>query len=90
MKQYNPPFLKGNQVLMVALACGVIVANLYYAQPLIGLIRADIGLSVAASGLIVTLTQIGYGIGLLLIVPLGDLVETGAWWSQPCWPVRLP
>ena len=75
MKQYPTPSLKGAQVMMVAMACGVIVANLYYAQPLIGLIRADIGLSAAAAGLIVTLTQIGYGVGLLLIVPLGDLVE---------------
>ena len=75
MKQYPPSLLKGSQVMMLALACGVIVANLYYAQPLLGLIRADIGLSAGAAGLIVTLTQIGYGVGLLLIVPLGDLVE---------------
>lgn len=60
---------------MVAIACGVIVANLYFSQPLVGLISADIGLSTAAAGLIVTLTQIGYGLGLLFIVPLGDLLE---------------
>ena len=62
--------------LLLACACGLIVANLYYAQPLAGPIGASLGLSPSATGLIVTLTQIGYGIGLLFIVPLGDLVET--------------
>ncbi|OLP59064.1 MFS transporter [Xaviernesmea oryzae] len=61
--------------LILAAACGLIVANLYYAQPLVGPISQSLGLSPSASGLIVTLTQIGYGLGLLLIVPLGDLVE---------------
>jgi len=61
--------------LLLAAACGLIVANLYYAQPLAGPIGAALGLSPAATGLIVTLTQIGYGAGLLLIVPLADLIE---------------
>jgi predicted MFS family arabinose efflux permease len=61
--------------LLLAIACGVIVANLYYAQPLIGPISADTNLSPASAGLIVTLTQIGYVIGLLFIVPLSDLIE---------------
>jgi len=61
--------------LLLATACGMIVANLYYAQPLAGPIGAALGLSQAATGLIVTLTQIGYGLGLLLIVPLADIVE---------------
>ena len=63
---------------MLAIACGVIVANIYYAQPLAGPIGEALGLSVGATGLIVTLTQIGYGLGLLFVVPLGDLVETRA------------
>ena len=58
-----------------ALACGLIAANLYYGQPLAGPISADLGFSPQATGLIVTLTQIGYCLGLLLLVPLGDLVE---------------
>jgi len=58
-----------------AIACGAMVANLYYAQPMIGLIAPDIGMSTAAAGLIVTLTQLGYGAGLLLIVPMADLFE---------------
>lgn len=60
---------------LLAAACGLIIANIYYAQPLAGPISASLGLSVQAAGLIVTLTQIGYGLGLLLIVPLGDLIE---------------
>ncbi|MFJ8511564.1 MFS transporter [Lysinibacillus xylanilyticus] len=62
-------------ILILAIACGVIVANLYYAQPLVGPISSALGLSSGAAGLIVTLTQIGYGIGLLFIVPLGDILE---------------
>ncbi|MFE0555329.1 MFS transporter [Paenibacillus sp. NPDC058910] len=61
--------------LILAVSCGLIVANLYYTQPLIESISSNIGLSSEAAGLIVTLTQIGYGIGLLFIVPLGDLLE---------------
>lgn len=60
---------------LLATACGLIAANLYYGQPLAGIIGAELGLSSGATGLIVTLTQIGYGIGLLFVVPLGDLVE---------------
>jgi predicted MFS family arabinose efflux permease len=62
-------------MMLLATACGLIVANLYYAQPLIGLISKALGLRPEAAGLIVTLTQIGYGAGLLLVVPLGDLFE---------------
>src|SRR5258706_9766223 len=61
--------------LLLAVACGLIVANLYYAQPLVGPISASLGLSPEAAGLIVTMAQMGYVAGLLLIVPLGDLVE---------------
>lgn len=60
---------------MFAAACGLVAANLYYGQPLAGPISQSLGFSPAATGLIVTLTQIGYVLGLLLIVPLGDLLE---------------
>lgn len=62
-------------VFLLAATTGLIVANLYYAQTLVGPISLDTGLSAGAAGLIVTLTQIGYCLGLLFIVPLGDLVE---------------
>ncbi len=60
---------------LLALAAGVIVASLYYAQTLVGPISRETGLSLDAAGLIVTLTQVGYALGLLFIVPLGDLLE---------------
>ncbi|MEK5500048.1 MFS transporter [Bacillus sp. FSL M8-0168] len=61
--------------ILLAAACGIIVANLYYAQPLAGYISTAIGLSAGSAGLIVTLTQLGYAAGLLFLVPLGDIVE---------------
>ena len=71
----HPDGISGPLTLLFAVACGLIVANLYYAQPLAALIAPDIGLSADASSLTVTLTQSGYCLGLLLLVPLGDLTE---------------
>ena len=70
-----PDILTGWLTVLLAMSCGVIVANLYYAQPLIAPIAADLGISPQSGGLIVTMTQLGYCVGLLLIVPLGDLIE---------------
>lgn len=71
----EPKPMSSAMTFLLAAACGLIAANLYYAQPLIGLISTSLGLSLGAAGLIVTLTQVGYGLGLLFIVPLGDLFE---------------
>ena len=60
---------------LIALACGAVAANIYYAQPLVGLIGPDVGLHANAYSLVVTLTQIGYGVGLVVLVPLGDIFE---------------
>jgi predicted MFS family arabinose efflux permease len=62
-------------VFFLAASCGLIVANIYYAQPLVGLIGPSIGLSDQTASLIVTLTQLGYASGLVLLVPLGDIIE---------------
>ncbi|MDG9758165.1 MFS transporter [Pseudomonas sediminis] len=70
------PALPQALVLLFALCCGAIVANLYYAQPIIDLIAPDVGLSAERASLIVSLTQIGYAIGLLFLVPLADLLES--------------
>ncbi|NYE63080.1 putative MFS family arabinose efflux permease [Duganella sp. 1224] len=67
--------ISAGMVTLLATATGLIVASLYYAQTLVGPISAATGLSPQAAGLIVTLTQIGYCLGLLFIVPLGDLLE---------------
>ncbi len=63
-------------VVLLATAIGVIVANLYYAQPLVATISSSLGLAPEVAGLVVTLTQVGYGMGVLFLVPLGDIVET--------------
>ncbi|MGI4879338.1 MAG: MFS transporter [Janthinobacterium lividum] len=60
---------------LLSVACGMLVANIYFGQPLTGLISAALGMPRASTGLIVTLPLIGYGTGLLMLVPLGDLVE---------------
>ncbi|MBV9078084.1 MAG: MFS transporter [Methylobacteriaceae bacterium] len=69
------PILSPGRTLLFAAACGAAAANMYYAQPLIGLIAPSVGLPAELGSLIVTLSQIGYAIGLVLLVPLGDLVE---------------
>lgn len=57
----------------LAIVAGISVANLYYNQPLLNLMRADLGISDFQANLIAMITQIGYALGLLFIVPLGDL-----------------
>nr|WP_296069735.1 MFS transporter [uncultured Actinoplanes sp.] len=60
---------------ILAVACGLTVANLYYAQPLLDLVANSFGVSQGAATVVVTTTQIGYALGLLFLLPLGDLVE---------------
>jgi predicted MFS family arabinose efflux permease len=62
-------------VVLLAIACGASAANLYYAQPLLDVIARDLHVSPGAAGLLVTASQIGYGAGLVLLVPLGDLLD---------------
>jgi predicted MFS family arabinose efflux permease len=63
------------QVAIFATACGLTVANIYYSQPLLGLIAPALALRAGLAGLIVALTQLGYGAGLLFLVPLSDVIE---------------
>lgn len=71
----SPHRLARSTVLVMAVATGSAVANNYFAQPLLPVISRSVHLSSAAAGLIVTVAQVGYALGLLLILPLGDLVE---------------
>lgn len=59
-------------VLMMAAATGMGVACLYYAQPLLGALSAEMHLSARAVGYIPTLTQLGYALGIIFLAPLGD------------------
>jgi predicted MFS family arabinose efflux permease len=62
-------------VLLFAAACGLSVANLYYAQPLLDTIARTFVTNSGTAGLVVTLAQIGFAVGLALLVPLGDLLS---------------
>jgi len=59
----------------MAVSTGVIVANIYYIQPLLADIARTFGLTVTTAGFIAMLTQVGTALGMLLFVPLGDTKE---------------
>jgi predicted MFS family arabinose efflux permease len=61
-------------IVLMAVAIGVIVANLYYLQPLLHQVRHDFRISTTDATLLMTLVQIGYAAGLAFVVPLGDLL----------------
>ena len=67
--------LSRTTTLIFAITAGLSVANIYYAQPLLDAMADDFGIPPAAIGLVVTLTQVGYALGLIFIVPLGDLLD---------------
>lgn len=60
---------------VMAVACGLAAANLYYAQPLLALIAGSFRISDGTAAAVVTANQIGYAIGLVVLLPLGDLVD---------------
>jgi predicted MFS family arabinose efflux permease len=62
-------------VALFAFATAVIVTNLFAPQPLVGLIAPSVGLSMRAAGLVSMATLLGYAAGLVLLVPLADLIE---------------
>ena len=65
----------GLLTVVLATACGLAVANIYFAQPILNLLAASFHTSESAATLAVTVVQIGYAIGLVLLLPMGDLVE---------------
>src|SRR6201994_607974 len=69
------PGLSRGDIVIMAICTGLIVANIYYCQPLIILISKSFGVSGSEGGRIPFLTQLGYALGLLFFVPLGDKVE---------------
>lgn len=68
------PLSKG-LILLMAVATGMVVASNYYAQPLLDSIATYFDISATMAGFIVTTAQLSYAIGLILLVPLGDIFE---------------
>jgi predicted MFS family arabinose efflux permease len=62
-------------VVLLAFTCGAAAANLYYSQPLLHTIARTFSVANGTAGLLVTVSQVGYAVGLALLVPLGDLFE---------------
>lgn len=61
--------------MLFAVACGALAANIYYAQPLVALIGEAMGLPASAESFVFTAVQLGYAVGLVFLVPLGDVME---------------
>lgn len=64
--------LKGEMIVLLALGAGVSVSTLYYAQPMLGVIREDLNTNISTTSLIPSLAQMGYAIGIFFLAPLGD------------------
>lgn len=73
--QSQPFVLRQSLLWIMAIASGLAVANLYYNQPLLADMATSFGISRDKAGYISTCTQIGYALGMLLFVPLGDIRE---------------
>ena len=69
------PRLNGALVWLMAVTCGLVVANIYYNQPLLAAIGRTFHLSDSTASLVATATQVGYTLGMLFVVPLGDMLE---------------
>ncbi|MEH2420457.1 MAG: MFS transporter [Nostoc sp.] len=74
-KQISSNGLTKVQVLIMAIAAGVCVANVYYNQPILKDIASSFGVSEGEAGSISVLTQVGYGFGLFFLIPLGDKIN---------------
>ena len=71
----TPQVRLGLVTVILATACGLAVANIYFAQPILDLLAASFHTSQSAATAAVTVVQIGYAIGLVLLLPMGDLLE---------------
>ncbi|MGF6282865.1 MFS transporter [Pseudomonas silensiensis] len=70
----NNSSLSTVRMLLFAFAAGAMIANMYYLQPILSLVAGTFAIPVSTSGLIVSCTQLGYTLGILMVVPLGDVL----------------
>jgi hypothetical protein len=78
-------------LLLMAVGAGVSAANTYYSQPLLSTLSRYFGVSSGVAGLVATFAQLGFVLGLALIVPLGAVFPAVAflvWLAEACWPLR--
>ena len=75
MKDNSPSVVPPALIIMLAVASGMAVGNLYWAQPLLAQITHSFGIDTAQGGFLIMATQIGYALGLFFIVPLGDVLH---------------
>ena len=77
MRDTNPPTATVSRPLVWLFACaaGLSVANVYYAQPLLDTLALEFGMRQSGSGMVITATQAGCALALLLVVPLGDMLN---------------
>ncbi|MBO0432341.1 MFS transporter [Enterococcus sp. DIV0660C] len=75
MEQKKQIQLTGALTTLLATTCGVVVANMYYIQPIGTKVATSFSVSTSAIGILTMLTQLGYALGLLFLVPLGDVVN---------------
>ncbi|HUY86827.1 MAG TPA: MFS transporter [Acidimicrobiales bacterium] len=74
-EKVEPTQMSSGMVMLFAMATALSVANLYYIQPLLRSVEQTFHVGSVSTGLVVTYTQIGYVCGLVLLVPLGDLLD---------------
>lgn len=67
--------LTSSLILLLSITCGVVVANMYYIQPIGTKVATSLSVSTSAIGILTMLTQLGYALGLLFLLPLGDVVD---------------
>ena len=67
--------LTRTQVLIMAATAGIAVANVYYSQPILHAIAQQFHISAEKAGTISVLSQVGYGLGLFFLTPIGDMIE---------------
>ncbi|KPX08976.1 MFS permease protein [Pseudomonas syringae pv. coryli] len=72
---HTPRTISRRLMFLFATTCALSVANVYFAQPLLDSMSASLSVGTGVIGIVVTATQIGYALGLLFVVPLGDMLN---------------